>query len=61
MSFLVMLVSAFGIGALHSLEPGHGKSIMGAYLVLSYCSAFESFMNLGIISYLNDPVIMHTA
>ncbi len=35
MSFIVMLVSAFGIGALHALEPGHGKSIMGAYLVLS--------------------------
>ena len=35
MSFIVMLVSAFGIGALHALEPGHGKSIMGTYLVLS--------------------------
>ena len=28
-------LSAFGIGALHALEPGHGKSIMGAYLIMS--------------------------
>jgi ABC-type nickel/cobalt efflux system permease component RcnA len=35
MDYLILLLSAFGIGALHALEPGHGKSIMGAYLVLS--------------------------
>jgi hypothetical protein len=28
-----ILVVAFGLGALHALEPGHGKSIMGACLV----------------------------
>lgn len=27
--------SALGLGALHSLEPGHGKGLMGAYLVVS--------------------------
>lgn len=30
---LVSLVVAFGLGALHSLSPGHGKTIVGAYLV----------------------------
>lgn len=30
-----ILLVAFGLGALHALEPGHGKSIMGAYLVAS--------------------------
>lgn len=27
--------SAMGLGALHSLEPGHGKGLMGAYLAVS--------------------------
>jgi len=31
----LILMAAFGIGALHALEPGHGKSIMGAYIVAS--------------------------
>jgi len=49
MVFFVMLISAFGIGALHALEPGHGKSIMGAYLVLSRGRAVHAVV-LGIIS-----------
>lgn len=49
MSFFVMLISAFGIGALHALEPGHGKSIMGAYLVLSRGRAVHA-VALGVIS-----------
>ncbi|MBO8137819.1 MAG: sulfite exporter TauE/SafE family protein [Desulfotomaculum sp.] len=49
MSFLAMLVSAFGIGALHALEPGHGKSIMGAYLVLSRGRAVHAVV-LGLTS-----------
>src|SRR5262245_63189502 len=31
----LVLMAAFGVGALHALEPGHGKSIMGAYIVAS--------------------------
>ena len=30
-----ILLAAFALGALHALEPGHGKSIMGAYLIAS--------------------------
>ncbi len=26
---LVLIISAFLLGALHALEPGHGKSLMG--------------------------------
>ncbi|MGH2539245.1 MAG: nickel/cobalt transporter [Actinomycetota bacterium] len=29
----VMLLVAFGVGALHALGPGHGKTLIGAYLV----------------------------
>jgi nickel/cobalt transporter (NicO) family protein len=31
--FLFALVVAFGFGALHALGPGHGKTVMAAYLV----------------------------
>jgi len=30
---LLTLLTAFGLGALHALEPGHGKSVAAAYLV----------------------------
>jgi ABC-type nickel/cobalt efflux system permease component RcnA len=30
---LVALVVAAGLGALHALEPGHGKTVVGSYLV----------------------------
>lgn len=31
-----ILAAAFALGALHALEPGHGKSIMGAYLLAAH-------------------------
>jgi nickel/cobalt exporter len=33
MEYLLMLLSAFGLGAAHALEPGHGKTVVAAYLV----------------------------
>lgn len=33
MEFLLLASSSFGIGALHALEPGHGKTVVGAYLI----------------------------
>ncbi|MDH4180138.1 MAG: sulfite exporter TauE/SafE family protein [Armatimonadota bacterium] len=33
MGYLLMLLSAFGLGAAHALEPGHGKTVVAAYLV----------------------------
>ena len=33
MEYLLMLLSAFGLGAAHALEPGHGKTVVAAYLI----------------------------
>lgn len=30
---LIGLLAAFGLGALHAMSPGHGKTVVGAYLV----------------------------
>ncbi len=35
MELIVAIPMAFGLGALHSLEPGHGKGVMTAYLISS--------------------------
>jgi nickel/cobalt exporter len=39
---------AAGLGALHALEPGHGKTIVAAYLVGSRGTAYHAFL-LGLI------------
>jgi len=39
---------AIGLGGLHALEPGHGKTIVAAYLVGSRGTAFHAFL-LGVI------------
>ena len=39
---------AFGLGALHALEPGHGKTIVAAYLVGSRGTARHALL-LGVI------------
>jgi len=31
--FPLLAASSFGLGALHALEPGHGKTVVGAYLI----------------------------
>jgi ABC-type nickel/cobalt efflux system permease component RcnA len=46
---------AFWLGALHALEPGHGKTIVAAYLVGSRGTAWHAFL-LGII-----VTVSHTA
>lgn len=45
----VSLLAAIGLGALHSLEPGHGKGVMSAYIVSSRANALQSML-LGIVS-----------
>lgn len=35
MELFYTMIAAMGIGALHSLEPGHGKGVMTAYLISS--------------------------
>jgi nickel/cobalt exporter len=51
LSFWVLLSAAFiaaGLGALHALEPGHGKTIVAAYLVGSRGTAAHAVL-LGIV------------
>lgn len=51
----IALVVAFGLGAAHALTPGHGKTIVGAYLVGSRGTPKHAlFLGLGI-------TITHTA
>lgn len=43
------ILTAIGIGALHSMEPGHGKSILSAYIVSSRAKVWQAII-LGLIS-----------
>lgn len=52
---LLAAIVAAGLGALHALEPGHGKTIVAAYLVGSKGTARHAFL-LGMI-----VTISHTA
>ena len=45
---VVAAVIAAGLGALHGLEPGHGKTIVAAYLVGSHGTAYHAVI-LGLI------------
>ncbi|MDR3601451.1 MAG: sulfite exporter TauE/SafE family protein [Desulfosporosinus sp.] len=49
MIFMYTLPAAMGLGALHSLEPGHGKGLMSAYLISSGAKIKDAVM-LGIIA-----------
>ena len=52
---LLALVTAVGLGALHALEPGHGKTVAAAYLVGSRATARHVVL-LGL-----TVTIMHTS
>jgi ABC-type nickel/cobalt efflux system permease component RcnA len=52
-----ILLVAFGLGALHALEPGHGKSIMGAYLVAARGGARHAVL-LGIVVTLTHTIVV---
>lgn len=47
-TILVMLAVALAFGAVHALEPGHGKSIVAAYFVGAHGSAWQAGL-LGLI------------
>ncbi|MFS8117975.1 MAG: nickel/cobalt transporter [Microcoleus sp.] len=42
-SWLLALAGAFAWGAVHAMSPGHGKTIVGAYLVGSRATPFHAF------------------
>ena len=56
---LLYYLSAFGIGALHALEPGHGKSIMGAYLIMSRGRIIDA-VALGLTSAATHTLVIIT-
>lgn len=45
---LSLMASAFSLGAMHALTPGHGKTIMGAYLIGSRGRIIDAII-LGLI------------
>ncbi len=46
---LFSLIAAFGLGCLHALSPGHGKTVVGAYLVGSRGKALHAvFLGLTV-------------
>jgi nickel/cobalt exporter len=49
MNFLLTLPAAIGLGALHALEPGHGKGVISAYLVATR-GKMKSAVLLGVVS-----------
>lgn len=53
----LILFAAFWIGALHALEPGHGKSIMGAYLIASHGRVRHAVM-LGIVVTITHTIVI---
>ncbi|GAB6179310.1 nickel/cobalt transporter [Desulfotomaculum defluvii] len=57
MDFWLYFFSALGIGALHALEPGHGKSIMGAYLIMSRGRSRDAVL-LGLTSAVTHTLVI---
>ena len=49
------LLAAFGLGIVHALGPGHGKTVMAAYLVSTQGRRRDAFALGGVVS------LMHTA
>ncbi|MBI3946940.1 MAG: sulfite exporter TauE/SafE family protein [Armatimonadetes bacterium] len=48
MQFALLALSSFGLGALHALEPGHGKTVVGAYLIGSKGRVMDAVL-LGVV------------
>src|SRR5207247_9524137 len=47
--FWVLLLLAFGLGAAHALTPGHGKTLVAAYLVGERGTAWHAVL-LGLVT-----------
>lgn len=51
MNDLVFVFSAFALGALHALEPGHGKTVVAAYLVGSKGRVRDAITLGGVVTF----------
>ena len=49
-AFLALLVGAFAVGALHALEPGHGKTVVAAYLIGSKGTVADAALLGGVVT-----------
>lgn len=45
---MILAISSFGLGAIHALEPGHGKTVVGAYLIGSKGTSWDALL-LGLV------------
>lgn len=54
-SFLLAVLGSFGWGAMHALSPGHGKTIVGAYLVGGRATAQHAIF-LGLTTTLTHTI-----
>lgn len=55
MDLIYTIPAAIGLGALHSLEPGHGKGVISAYLISSGAKIKDAVL-LGIVSALTHTL-----
>jgi nickel/cobalt exporter len=46
--YLLLALSSFGLGMLHALEPGHGKTVVGAYLIGAKGTTWDAVL-LGVV------------
>lgn len=49
MELVYTVPAAIGLGALHALEPGHGKGVISAYLVATHGKIRDALL-IGVIS-----------
>jgi nickel/cobalt transporter (NicO) family protein len=55
LSLVIALLIAFALGALHALSPGHGKTIVGAYLVGSRGTSYHALL-LGLTTTITHTI-----
>jgi len=58
MEYLIMLASAFGLGAAHALEPGHGKTVVAAYLVSSRGRTLDAIILGGVVTFTHTSSVI---
>jgi nickel/cobalt transporter (NicO) family protein len=56
-SSIIYIASAFGLGALHALEPGHGKSVIAAFVMGTDAKLKDTWL-LGLIVVFSHVVVV---
>lgn len=58
LSSLVLALSSFGLGALHTLEPGHGKTVVAAYLVGSRGRTIDAVVLGFVVTFTHTGIVI---